>query len=183
VLVRRLVRLAAALCLAGLLVSLDAVTKSWAVSELSRRGARTVIDGHLVLRVQQNSGIAFGLFRAHLHADKGRYLVTYKAAMAGGLGLLLGWRLLRRREDSAGQDWIVPLGLVALLGGTVGNLLDRARTKAVTDFIDVRFAGVRWPAFNLADVFLAVGLALCVAGLVVAVKRRRDESAAAAEAR
>jgi signal peptidase II len=160
-------------------VWLDAETKSWAASELGRRGARSLVDGHLVLRLQTNSGIAFGIFQPHLHAEKARWLVMYKSAMAAGLIVLLAWRVLARE-----RAWIVPLGLCALLGGTVGNLLDRARTKAVTDFIDVRFAGVRWPAFNLADLFLAVGLALCVAGLVVAIRRRqRSEDAVAAPPR
>jgi signal peptidase II len=156
-------------------VWLDAETKSWAASELGRRGARTLVDGHLVLRLQTNSGIAFGIFQPHLHAEKARWLVMYKSAMAAGLVLLLAWRLLLGR----GRGWMVPVGLSALLGGTVGNLLDRARTKAVTDFIDLRFAGMRWPAFNLADLFLAVGLGLCVAGLVVAIRRRgeRDDAA------
>jgi signal peptidase II len=160
-------------------VWLDAETKSWAASELGRRGARSLVDGHLVLRLQTNSGIAFGIFQPHLHAEKARWLVMYKSAMAAGLIVLLAWRVLARE-----RAWIVPLGLCALLGGTVGNLLDRARTKAVTDFIDVRFAGVRWPAFNLADLFLAVGLALCVAGLVIAIRRRqRSEDAVAAPPR
>jgi signal peptidase II len=151
-----------------LLVWADAATKGWAVSDLARRGARTVVDDHVVLRVQQNSGIAFGFFREHLHPEKGRWLVTYKAAMAAALVLLLAWRILRPGRPGL----LVPLGLVALLGGTLGNLLDRARTKAVTDFIDIHFAGMRWPAFNLADVFLAVGLALCATGLVLAIRRR-----------
>jgi signal peptidase II len=161
-----------------LLVWLDASTKSWAASELGRQGARTFMGGHLVLRLQTNSGIAFGIFQPHLHAEKAHWLVMYKSAMAAGLGLLLAWRVLGRE-----REWIVPLGLCALLGGTVGNLLDRARTKAVTDFIDVRLGGVRWPAFNLADLFLACGLVLCVAGLVVAIRRPRAGDAAAAPPR
>jgi signal peptidase II len=160
-------------------VWLDAETKSWAASELGRRGGRTLVDGHLVLRLQTNSGIAFGIFQPHLHAEKARWLVMYKSAMAAGLALLLAWRLL----FGQGRGALVPLGLCALLGGTVGNLLDRARTGAVTDFIDLRLAGLRWPAFNLADLFLAVGLALCVAGLVVAIRRRgKGEDAADAAA-
>jgi signal peptidase II len=124
-----------------------------------------------VLRLQTNSGIAFGIFQEHLHPEKGRWLVMYKSAMAAGLLLLLAWRILARPGG-----WVVPVGLVALLGGTLGNLVDRARTKAVTDFIDLRLGGLRWPAFNLADLFLAVGLVLCVIGLVMAIRRRRGQA-------
>ena len=164
---RRLVRLALLLGLCALLVWLDVATKAWATTELARRGGRTLIDGHLVLRVQQNSGIAFGILQPQLHPDKARYLVTYKAAMAGALALLLAWRCLR-----APGERLAPLGLVLLLAGTLGNMIDRAAEGTVTDFIDVRLGAWRWPAFNLADAFLAAGIALCLAALLLGLRRR-----------
>jgi signal peptidase II len=61
---------------------------------------------------------------------------------------------------------------MALLAGAVGNLIDRVRWTAVVDFIDLTILGVlRWPAFNLADLYLAVGLALCAAALAMAAMR------------
>jgi signal peptidase II len=174
----RLLWLGAALLLAGLLAGLDVATKGWAEAELGRGGSRALLGGHLVLRLQQNSGIAFGMFRAHLHPHKVQYLVAYKSVVAGGVGALLAWHMLRRKAPGR----LVPLGLTLLLGGTVGNLLDRAQTRAVTDFIDVRLGGWRWPAFNLADVFLALGVVLCAVGLVAAIRRGGDEGADRPEA-
>jgi signal peptidase II len=164
---RRAARLAGALVLAALLVWLDAATKQWATTELARRGGRALIDGYLTLRVQQNSGIAFGILQPHLLPGKARMLVTYKAAMAGALLLLLAWRCLRARPE-----WLAPVGLVALLAGTMGNLIDRARKGSVTDFIAVNLGGWRWPAFNLADLFLAAGLGLCLAALIAGLRGR-----------
>src|SRR5262249_50096056 len=103
----RLLRLPAALLIAGLLVAVDAESKSWATSDLRRRGARTVIENHLVLRFQLNSGIAFGLFTDSLDRKKGPILIAYSAVMTAGLGLLLALRLLRRAQPG----WLVPGGL------------------------------------------------------------------------
>jgi lipoprotein signal peptidase len=172
----RLSRLAAALLLAGLLLALDHGSKSWAAHELSGRGSRSLLGGHLVLRFQRNSGIAFGLFRAERHPKKGAYLVAYESAMVAGVALLLAVRLLRR--EPAGR--LVTLGLVGLLAGAAGNLVDRARTATVIDFIDVRLGGGRWPAFNLADAYLAAGVGLCVVGLVAGPRRGRPAAAAGA---
>ncbi len=166
--IARLVRLAAALGLAGLLVWVDLATKRWAATELSHRGQQSLIDGLLVLRTQTNSGIAFGLFQPHLLPWKARFLVHYKTAMAIVLTALLAWRCLRPRPE-----WLAPLGLTGLLAGTVGNLVDRARNRgSVVDFIAVNAGAWRWPAFNLADLFLAVGLVLVVVALVRGLRRR-----------
>jgi len=161
----RAARLAAALALCAVLVWLDAATKRWATTELSRTGSRALVDGLLILRVRQNTGMAFGILQPELLPGKAHMLVSYKAAMAGVLLLLLTWRCLR-----AQAEWLAPLGLLALLAGTVGNLIDRARDGAVTDFIDVRLGAWRWPGFNLADVFLAAGIVLCATALALGLR-------------
>jgi lipoprotein signal peptidase len=159
--------------LAGALFASDVATKSWAESELRRRGARSLLGDRLVLRYQTNSGIAFGLWQRSLHPAKRPFLITYSALVATGLLALLGWRLLRR-QGAGGA--LVPLGLVALLAGTAGNLRDRIVRGAVIDFIDLQLpAGLRWPAFNLADVYLTVGLVLCTLGLLRAARDGRAD--------
>ena len=176
----RLLRLPAALLIAGLLVAVDVESKSWATSDLRRRGARVVIENHLVLRFQLNSGIAFGLFTDSLHRKKGAILIAYSAVMTAGLGLLLALRLVRRPRPG----WLVPGGLTLLLAGTTGNMLDRLRLGAVVDFIDLTLLGLlRWPAFNLADAYLAVGVVLCATGLVLTLVRENRARAGAAAAR
>ena len=160
-------RLLLALAVASLLFAADAGTKAWAEGELRRRGARSFMDGHLVLRYQSNSGIGFGLFRAHLHPKKRDWLILYGAAVTAGLAGVLGWRMLL----AAGRWQRVPradeLGLCLMLAGAAGNLRDRIARGAVVDFITLSpWPGWNWPAFNLADTYLAAGLLLCAYALV-----------------
>jgi signal peptidase II len=65
---------------------------------------------------------------------------------------------------STARHPVLPIGLGLVLGGSVSNLLDRVRLGAVTDFLDLAF----WPAFNLADTFIVVGVAVLLATLLAA---------------
>ena len=172
----RLLPLLASLLLAGSLLAGDVASKSWAESELRRRGAKSLLGGRLVLRYQTNSGIAFGLFQQSLHPYKRPFLIGYSAVVSAGLALFLTRLLLRR----TGRGWLAPLGLVALLAGALGNLRDRITRGAVIDFISLQLtAGLRWPAFNLADVYLTVGVALCAVALVAAHRSAAGDTGAA----
>lgn len=169
----RLRGLVAGLALAAGLLAADVVTKDWAESDLRRSGARTLFDGHLVLRYQTNSGIAFGLLQERLHPRKRPALILYAAVMSSGLAILLVVHLLR----AGGGQRLTTSGLALLLAGALGNLRDRVRRGGVIDFIDLQAPGnVNWPAFNLADVFLAIGVVLCAVGLWHA--QRRNAAAA-----
>jgi signal peptidase II len=160
----RLLPLLVSLLLAGSLFAADVASKSWAESELRRRGSRTLLGGKLLLRYQTNSGIAFGLFQRSLHPYKRPALIAYSSLVSIGLAGFLGHRLWRRRAES---DCLMPLGLVALLAGATGNLRDRIVRGAVIDFIDLQLpGGITWPAFNLADVYLTIGLVLCLIALL-----------------
>src|SRR5687768_14224816 len=109
---RRLLTLAGALAVAALLFAADAGSKAWAEDELRRRGTRSYLGGQVTLRYQTNSGIAFGLFQAHLHPSKRGWLISYGAIMTGGLALVLGWLVLRAQ---APRQRLAIAGLVALL--------------------------------------------------------------------
>ena len=145
-------RLAAALLGVTLLVYADLRTKSWAATELRARGPRTVAGGLARLHYQQNPGGAFAVLRRRPAVP----IVSGAAMAAVVLGLLLH-RVLRGVSNAP-----VTVGLVPLLGGTLGNLRDRVDHGYVIDFIEVG----RWPVFNVADVCLAVGLTASVAGLI-----------------
>jgi signal peptidase II len=120
-------------------VALDQLTKAIVVDELARGERRDLPLGFELVHVR-NSGIAFGLF------DGGGTLLTL--VTLGALALLLAYFALH-----AGRPLLwLPTGL--LLGGAVGNLIDRAREGAVTDFIDPPL----WPAFNLADLAITAGV-------------------------
>jgi signal peptidase II len=133
-------------------VALDQATKALVRASLRLGERHDLVLGTDLVHVH-NRGIAFGLF-----AGGGPVLVvlTYAA-----LGLLL---VYFARHASQRLLWL-PSGL--LLGGAFGNLIDRARLGAVTDFVDPPW----WPAFNLADAAITLG----VLSLLVALDLGRQE--------
>jgi signal peptidase II len=170
----RLIPLLASLLMVGSLLAADIASKSWAEYDLRRRGSRTLLGGNLILRYQTNSGIAFGVFTGSLHPQKQSLLIAYSSVMGAALAAGLAFTWLRRQLRARR---LMAAALIALLAGTAGNLRDRITRGAVIDFIDVDFpGGRRWPAFNLADLYLAVGLLLVVSWLVIARRERSDQA-------
>ena len=130
---------AAALATAGVVVAIDQATKQLAISGIERGDQVDVFFG-LELTNARNTGVAFGAF------EGGGALVAILIGVS--LTLLLGYFALHRD-----RPWLwLPVGL--LLGGALGNLADRARIGGVIDFIDP----VAWPAFNIADSCIVVGV-------------------------
>ena len=142
-------RLALLLVVAVVVLALDVVSKHLAVDRLSDRGPVEVIDGVLHLQLVRNSGAAFGF-------ASGLTVVLSLVAVSVIVVILRAARALR----SAG--WAVALGLV--LGGAVGNLLDRIFRNPglfrgrVVDFLELP----HWPVFNLADSSIISGGVLMV---------------------
>ena len=130
-------RLAAAT--AGVVMAADQITKQLAINSLDPGDKVNVFFGIDLVSVR-NTGVAFGALSG------GGWLVTVLTFVA--LSFLVGYFALR--ADTPGL-WI-PVGMI--LGGALGNLADRAREGAVIDFIDPAF----WPAFNVADVMIVVGI-------------------------
>lgn len=157
-------RLAIAALAVALLVLVDAQTKTWASGELRARGTQTMAAGHVVLRYRENHGIAFGLMRDS-GPERRPLLIAYSAAVALVVGGLLAWRLARHARPGV----LVPAGLTGVLGGTIGNLHDRVQRGFVVDFVASSRAA--WPTYNLADAFIALGIALCLAGMAAAAVR------------
>ena len=147
---------AVAIATAGLVVAVDQVTKQLVVANIGRGDKVNVFFG-LDLTNVRNSGVAFG-------ALEGGGLVV--AILIGvSLTLLVAYFLVNRD-----MPWLwLPVGL--LLGGALGNLADRAREGAVIDFIDP----VGWPAFNIADSCIVIGV-LALLWVVEGRPRRKRES-------
>jgi signal peptidase II len=131
----------------------DQVTKRVVTHTLALDEAEHVI-GPLSIHHVQNSGIAFGLFSS---ATAGVTVVTSIAVV---------WMLVFFAR-SGSRHPVLPAALGLLIGGSVSNLLDRIRLGHVTDFIDFRY----WPAFNLADSFIVIGVAILLGALVVADRK------------
>ena len=128
----------------------DQVTKYVVRSHLRLDESVKVLGPFTIHRVQ-NSGIAFGLF------ESATAIVTVLTALA------VGWMLVFFAR-SGSRHPVLPAALVLLIGGSISNLVDRVRLGHVTDFLDLRW----WPAFNLADSFIVVGVAILLLTLVAA---------------
>jgi signal peptidase II len=130
---------AAAAATAGLVVALDQATKQLAATNIAPNERVAVIPG-LDMTNTRNTGVAFGAL------EGGGAVVAVLIAVS--LALLLAYFVANRN-----RPWLwLPVGM--LLGGALGNLADRAREGAVIDFIDP----VAWPAFNVADSCIVVGV-------------------------
>ena len=107
-----------------------------------------------------NPGTSFSLFRAL--GESAPIIIIFVTAFV--IGFILYY--LIRRADSFER---MPLAFIA--GGALGNLIDRVRFGAVVDFLDFHIGGAHWPAFNVADAFICVGVALYILNWFVARRR------------
>ena len=127
----------------------DQLTKAIVTSRLDLFDEVHVV-GPVSIHHVTNSGIAFGLFSS---ATPIVILLTTFA---------VAW-MLYFFARSGSRHPILPVALGLVMGGSVSNLVDRVRLGHVTDFLDLRY----WPAFNLADTFIVVGVAALLLALVV----------------
>ncbi|HEX4966581.1 MAG TPA: signal peptidase II [Thermoanaerobaculia bacterium] len=131
-------------------IVLDQWTKWLVEVHLSNHSVDPVIPGLINLTHVRNTGVAFGLFAS----DGGSgWLLTVL-----GLGALAAVALYFWFAPSRDRWLLVALALV--VGGAVGNLIDRVTSGAVTDFIDVYVGLHHWPSFNVADSAISVGIVL-----------------------
>lgn len=135
---------------------LDQVTKRWIVARLRYGEVEPVLPGWFDLTYVENPGGAFSLFAG---ADP-----AFRSVFFLGMGLLALVMLgvfFRQLEREA---WGTALALGAVLGGALGNLVDRVLHGAVIDWIDVHLtATYTWPTFNVADSCIVVGVLLLLA--------------------
>ena len=141
-----------ALALAVVVLALDQASKWVILTQVMAPPQVVEITGYFNLVLTYNTGVSFGLF--------GGAAAPWKPWALGGLALavsagLLYW-LAREPERLLG----LAVGLI--VGGALGNALDRAYQPGVVDFLDFHLAGWHWPAFNLADSSIFLGVAILI---------------------
>lgn len=147
--------------LVGGIAVVDLMTKQWAMAVL--RGAPPVVVTPFLRWVYvENSGAAFGMFADG--GEVGRWVLT---GVALGLGAVL--LFVMRTSRNAGER----LACALMLGGALGNVVDRLRFGYVVDFVDAHAFGYHWPAFNVADMAICAGGAVFAAALARAFWRGR----------
>lgn len=140
------------LTLAAVIVLLDLLTKNLASANLELY--RPVeVTSWLNWTLAHNEGAAFSLL-----ADAGGWQRAFFITVASIISLIL---LIWLYRQPAGAR-LLPAALTLVLGGAIGNLVDRIRFGYVVDFIDVHYTGWHWPAFNLADSAITVGVVLLI---------------------
>jgi len=150
--VSRATSVAALLSTSALVVFLDQLSKWWVMNSFALFESRPVIDGFFNLVFVTNSGAAFGLLAGPQVWWRQLFFVS---AAVLALGILV---VAYRHYRCQGAIWVVAIALVA--GGAVGNLVDRLRFGAVIDFLDFYIQTHHWPAFNVADSAITVGIGL-----------------------
>lgn len=148
--------------LAGLVIFVDFQTKQWAIESFVLYRPNEVFSW-LNWRLAHNYGAAFSFL-----SDAGGWQRWFFTALAIGVtGILLVW-LFRLKAG----EWRTGLALGLIIGGAVGNVLDRMSLGYVIDFIDVHYRGWHWPAFNVADSAITCGVALLLLDALIVSLRR-----------
>ena len=135
--------------LAGTVIVLDQVTKALIVS-IFRLGESRVVTSFFDLVFVFNAGAAFSFLR-----DAGGWQKWLFVTLACAIS---SWIVAMLRRHAG--EWLQPAALSLILGGALGNVIDRLRYDAVVDFLNFHWAGHYFPAFNVADSAISVGVAL-----------------------
>ncbi|MFV0347504.1 MAG: signal peptidase II [Halodesulfovibrio sp.] len=142
----------------GLLVALlDQFTKYWVVTTIPPFISVTVIPGFFNLVNVRNSGAAFGF----LNDPDTEWQVWMFAAAA-----IIAMGIINYLAKTSRKSCCLFTGLGFVLGGAVGNLIDRVRLRSVIDFLDFHYMGWHWPAFNVADIGICVGAGLIMLSML-----------------
>jgi signal peptidase II len=136
------------------IVVVDQVTKYWIMQSMRLHESIPIVPNLFSLTYIRNPGAAFGLLAGSSNAFRMVFFgITSLFALA-----LLGTILFRLPE----KDWVGQMSIAGILGGAIGNLIDRLRFGEVIDFLDVYVESYHWPAFNVADSAITVGVACLI---------------------
>jgi signal peptidase II len=130
--------------LALLIVIADQLTKAWISSILAPGASMSVVGDYLRLVHGQNNGALFGLFR--------------ESALLFGLASLVVIGLIVVYHGRSGRSRYLSVALGLLLGGAIGNVIDRLRLGYVVDFVDTGIGSFRWYTFNVADAAISFAI-------------------------
>lgn len=144
-------RYVAASLLALVVLLADQVSKIWIIDNIPVWGGFEVIPGFFNIVHVLNKGAAFGFLNDNSITWQTTFFVCTALVAIGVIFYLL--------KDTCTDRWSVG-ALGCILGGALGNLTDRIRYGFVVDFLDVYYKNWHWPAFNIADIAICVGVAL-----------------------
>ncbi len=139
--------------IATVVVVLDQLTKAWLVANVAPGEVKRVVGDSIRLVYHQNSGALFGLFRDQ--------------AILFGLISIVVIALIVGYHARSGRSLYMSTALGFLLGGAIGNMIDRLRLGYVVDFVDIGIGDLRFYTFNVADSAISTAIVLLVAVAIV----------------
>ena len=138
----------------GFIVLADQLTKYIVDRTMPLHYSIPVIDNFFNLTYIRNTGAAFGIFSGSHEAFRLPFLIIVSLIAIGFIFMMLK----RLRESETG----LTIALAFILGGAIGNLIDRVIYGEVIDFLDVYWSDYHWPAFNIADSFITIGVCITI---------------------
>ena len=134
------------------IVALDQLTKIIVDRSMPLHQSIAIIDGLFNLTYVRNAGAAFGLFAGSAEIFRRPFLIL--VSILASVFIIVMMKRLAEKETG------LVTGLSFILGGAIGNLIDRVIYGDVIDFLDVYWRNYHWPAFNIADSFITIGVGI-----------------------
>ncbi|MBF8251611.1 MAG: lipoprotein signal peptidase [Deltaproteobacteria bacterium] len=150
--------------IAGLVLILDQLTKLYIVSSFSLYESVTVFKNFFHITYIRNPGAAFGIFAGSAVSFRIPFFLTL--SFVAIVGMLFFYKTVTEK--------LLRIAISLILGWAVGNMIDRARFGEVIDFIDVHWYDHHWPAFNVADSAITIGVGLLILDMVLKEKKKKE---------
>lgn len=151
---------------AGLVLYLDQMAKALAVIHLKDRPPIVVMEGNFDLVYVENTGAAFGLFSGA--RKELRFPFFHIVSALAIIAIIYLFMTLKENQ------LLLTVSLSTILGGALGNFTDRVRLGYVVDFLDFFWKDLHWPAFNVADTAITIGVGLLILDMIIS--REEDSS-------
>lgn len=145
------------IAIAGLVLLLDQITKLYIVSRFSLYESVTIIEDFFHITYIRNPGAAFGIFAGSAAAFRIPFFLTISFIAVAGM--LFFYKTV--------TESLLRIAISLIMGGALGNMIDRARLGEVIDFIDIHWYNNHWPAFNVADSAITIGVGLLILDMVI----------------
>lgn len=150
------------------LIVLDQITKYMVTIHVPLHYSISVVEGFFSITHIRNPGVAFGLFAGHESEYKVIFFVVI--SIIAILAILI---IFHQTPD---DKRMVKVGLILIFSGAIGNLIDRILHKEVIDFLDFFYNGSHWPAFNVADSCITIGVSFMILDLFYGYPAEADSS-------
>jgi signal peptidase II len=148
-------------------VLLDQIAKQMVMAWMSIGQSIPILDGFLNLSYVRNPGAAFGFLSSSSEAFRVPFFIGISVVAIGAIVFFY----VREAQESL----LMQVGLSLVMGGAVGNLIDRIRFQEVVDFLDVYYKQFHWPAFNVADSAISVGVSVLILDMFISGTRKKRE--------